>query len=60
MLEVTEYVEHEHVRMIADSHGTVWDSILAAGLPLGEGKATAPGFPGFHPGLLIGTPPPGA
>lgn len=25
-LEVTEYVENECVRMIADSHGTVWDS----------------------------------
>lgn len=27
-LEVTEYVENQHVRMIADSHGTVWDSIF--------------------------------
>ena len=25
-LEVTEYVENDHVRMVADSHGTVWDS----------------------------------
>lgn len=28
-LEVTEYVENEHVRMVADSHGTVWDTVFA-------------------------------
>ena len=27
-LEVTEYVEHDHVRMVADSHGTVWDTLF--------------------------------
>lgn len=27
-LEVTEYVENERVRLIADSHGAVWDSIF--------------------------------
>ena len=27
-LEVTEYVENEHVRLVADSHGTIWDSIF--------------------------------
>lgn len=27
-LEVTEYVENESVRMVADSHGTVWDSVF--------------------------------
>ena len=27
-LEVTEYVENDHVRMVADSHGTVWDTIV--------------------------------
>ena len=27
-LEVTEYVENDHVRMVADSHGTVWDSLF--------------------------------
>jgi carbon monoxide dehydrogenase subunit G len=27
-LEVTEYVENSHVRLVADSHGTVWDSIF--------------------------------
>lgn len=25
-LEVTELVEREHARMVADSHGTVWDT----------------------------------
>lgn len=25
-LEVTEYEPHEHVRLVADSHGCVWDS----------------------------------
>jgi carbon monoxide dehydrogenase subunit G len=27
-LEVTEYTENAHIRMKADSHGTVWDSIF--------------------------------
>ncbi len=27
-LEVTEHVENERVRMVADSHGTVWDSVF--------------------------------
>ncbi len=27
-LEVTEYVENDRVRMVADSHGTVWDSVF--------------------------------
>ena len=27
-LEVTEYVENERVRLIADSHGTVWDTVF--------------------------------
>ena len=27
-LEVTEYVENERVRLVADSHGTVWDTIF--------------------------------
>jgi len=27
-LEVTEYDSPSHVRMVADSHGTVWDSIF--------------------------------
>lgn len=27
-LEITEHVENERVRMVADSHGTVWDSVF--------------------------------
>lgn len=27
-LEVTEYVENERVRIVADSHGTVWDTLF--------------------------------
>jgi uncharacterized protein YndB with AHSA1/START domain len=27
-LEVTEFVENEHVRMVADSHGTIWDTVF--------------------------------
>ena len=28
-LEVTEYVENDHVRMVADSHGTIWDTVFS-------------------------------
>ncbi|MCH9006619.1 SRPBCC family protein [candidate division KSB1 bacterium] len=27
-LEVTEYIENERVRFVADSHGTVWDTVF--------------------------------
>lgn len=27
-LEVTEYVENERIRLVADSHGTVWDTVF--------------------------------
>jgi len=27
-LEVTEYVENDSVRMVSDTHGTVWDTIF--------------------------------
>jgi hypothetical protein len=27
-LEITELVENEHIRVVADSHGTVWDSVF--------------------------------
>jgi uncharacterized protein YndB with AHSA1/START domain len=27
-LEVTEFVENERIRMVTDSHGTIWDSIF--------------------------------
>lgn len=26
--EITEYVENDHVRIVNDSHGTVWDSVF--------------------------------
>lgn len=28
-LEIKEYVENDHVRMVADSHGTIWDTTFA-------------------------------
>ena len=28
-LEVTEWVRNDHVRLVADTHGTVWDSVFA-------------------------------
>ena len=28
-LEVTEYISDDRVRMVADSHGTVWDSVFS-------------------------------
>lgn len=34
-LEVTEYVQDERIRMVADSHGTVWDSVFTVE-PVGE------------------------
>ena len=27
-LEVTEYVKNDHVRMVTDTHGTVWDTVF--------------------------------
>ncbi|MFC2088798.1 SRPBCC family protein [Calditrichota bacterium] len=27
-LEVTEYIENERIRMVADCHGTIWDSVF--------------------------------
>lgn len=27
-LEVTEYVDNERIRIVADSHGTVWDTVF--------------------------------
>ena len=27
-LEVTEYVENDHVRFVADSNGTIWDTVF--------------------------------
>ena len=28
-LEVTEWVENDHVRLVAGTHGTTWDSVFA-------------------------------
>ncbi len=28
-LEVTEYIENQRVRMVADSYGTVWDTVFS-------------------------------
>jgi hypothetical protein len=28
-LEVTEYVSNERVRMVADSHGSIWDTVFS-------------------------------
>ncbi|REJ72151.1 MAG: SRPBCC family protein [Planctomycetota bacterium] len=36
-LEVTEYVENDRVRIVADSHGTVWDTVFSVSE---EGAAT--------------------
>ena len=27
-LEVTEYIENDRIRLVADSHGTVWDTVF--------------------------------
>ena len=27
-LEVTEHVDNEHVRLVSDTHGTVWDTVF--------------------------------
>jgi hypothetical protein len=31
-LEVTEYIANDHVRIVADSHGTVWDTVFTVKL----------------------------
>ena len=28
-MEVTEFVENEHIRIVSDTHGTIWDSVFA-------------------------------
>ena len=35
-LEITEFVENDRVRMVADSHGTIWDTVFTV-KPAGEG-----------------------
>src|SRR6185295_361887 len=32
-LEVTEYVENDRVRLVADNHGVVWDSVIVGAQP---------------------------
>jgi uncharacterized membrane protein len=29
-LEVTKYVPNDHIRLVSDTHGTIWDSIFTA------------------------------
>jgi uncharacterized protein YndB with AHSA1/START domain len=36
VLEVTEYVPHEHVRILSDEGGAVWDTVMSIA-PHGEG-----------------------
>jgi carbon monoxide dehydrogenase subunit G len=36
-LEVTEYIESDRIRLVADSHGTVWDTVFTV---RGENRAT--------------------
>ncbi len=38
ILEVTEYVENDRVRLVTDTFGTVWDSVFTV-KPDGEGTA---------------------
>jgi carbon monoxide dehydrogenase subunit G len=35
-LEVTEYVENDRVRIVADTHGTLWDTVFTV-TPVDEG-----------------------
>ena len=39
-LEITEYSENVRVRMVADSHGTVWDSIFVVNTVPGRSELT--------------------
>ena len=34
-LEVTEFVENEYIRIVSDTHGTIWDSVFTV-KPSGE------------------------
>lgn len=38
VLEVTEYVANERIRLVSDAGGTIWDSVFKVG-PTGEGTA---------------------
>lgn len=39
-LEITEYAENERVRLVADSHGTVWDSVFRVAQAAGGTELT--------------------
>jgi uncharacterized protein YndB with AHSA1/START domain len=39
-LEVMEYVENEHVRIVADSHGVVWDTVFTTKVNDGKTELT--------------------
>lgn len=39
-LEVTEYVANERVRLVADTHGTVWDTLFTVSASAGETTLT--------------------
>jgi len=39
-LEVTEYVANDRVRMVADSHGTVWDTVFSVKSVAGRTELT--------------------
>ena len=39
-LEVTEYIENDRVRLVADSHGTVWDTLFTVSASGGETTLT--------------------
>lgn len=39
-LEVTDYVENERIRLVADSHGTVWDSVFTVSESNGHTELT--------------------
>ena len=39
-LEVTEHVDDDHVRMVADSHGAVWDTVFSVADAGGETRLT--------------------
>ena len=39
-LEVTEYVENDRTRMVADSHGTIWDTLFSVKEVDGETELT--------------------
>ncbi|MHC4136946.1 MAG: SRPBCC family protein [Planctomycetota bacterium] len=36
-LAVTEYVENDHIRLVTDTHGTVWDSVFTVKPATGGG-----------------------